>query len=127
MPNVSIYMIRCSLCWMLLGGLAGALLHSGNLSGLHAAPLALHQFLMMYGWALQFTLAVAWWMFPRLGKNKRPADGPMWAVAGLFQLAIIIVILNPGWQPLGNALIFTGCAIFVRYMLKRVKPRGHAH
>lgn len=124
MPPVSVYMIRFSLVWMLLGATVGAMIPTGWLPGLHARPLALHQFLMMFGWMLQFTIAVAWWMFPRLGRNKRPSDTPVWITGTFFQLAVVLMLLWPSQQPVAHLLLFTGSLIFILSVIKRVKPLG---
>ena len=110
--------------WMVLGALSGALIPVGFLPALHAQPLLLHQFLMMFGWMFQFTMAVAWWMFPRLGRNQRPSNGPMWGVAAFVQAAVLLIIITPGQLLLASGLLLLAALLFISSIGKRVKPRG---
>src|SRR5690554_3877416 len=68
-PATSIHMLRLSLIWLLVAFTSGSLLLLNKAMGFHPALWALllvHMEAAIFGWILQFVMATAYWMFPRL-------------------------------------------------------------
>ncbi len=125
MPVVTVWMIRFSMLWMVAGALLG-MLHYGPAPDYFPVELTrLHAFVMQFGWILQFTIAVAWWIFPRTGRNKRPSDRPMWVVMFLFQTAMFGMLAAPEYPAIAHILLLAACLITGKVMAKRIKKRGH--
>ncbi len=77
MPDISRYMIRAALFWLLIGALSGTLILAEKSLELWPAlwpALPLHIGSMIFGWMLQFVLAVAYWMLPKY--RQEPLRGP---------------------------------------------------
>lgn len=129
MPTASIWIIRLSLLWMLAGSVSGAFMHLSPGESIGWLPdfREFHIPAMIFGWMLSFTMGVAWWIFPRARRNQRQHDAPAWVMLGLFQAGLLLLIFVPSAKVTGQLMVFTGCAVIIFSILKRVKKRGHAH
>lgn len=77
MPDISRYMIRAALFWLLVGALSGTLILTEKALSLWPPlwlVLPVHIGTMIFGWMLQFVLAVAYWMLPKY--RQEPLRGP---------------------------------------------------
>ncbi len=128
MPNASIWIIRLSLLWMLAGAVSGACMHlsTGEVSWMPDFR-EVHIPAMIFGWMLSFTMGVAWWIFPRVNRNERQHDAPAWIMLGLFQSGLLLLIFVPSAKLVAHLMLFSGCAVIILSILKRVKKRGHTH
>lgn len=91
MPLISRILIKASLTYLLLGLLMGVLMlinKSIFLSPVFWFMVPAHIEIMIFGWIIQFTIGVAYWILPRfLGDKGR----------GSFKLAILMpILLNAG-------------------------------
>jgi len=103
MPAWSVRLIRGALAYLVLGAAIGAMLLSASARGL-AVPVgparALHAELLLFGWLVQFTMGVAYWMLPKHAAG--PERGPVAPIAAAW------LLLNLGvWLAgLGQALLW---------------------
>jgi hypothetical protein len=94
MPLLSVLYVRTSLVWLVVGAtLGGAILWS------KASPipfawqfLTAHIHLLTWGWLLQLTLGVAYWILPRFGA-ERPRPWLAVAAYALLNAALAITII----------------------------------
>lgn len=91
MPLISRILIKASLIYLILGLLMGVLMlinKSIFLSPVFWFMIPAHIEIMIFGWIIQFTIGVAYWILPRfLGDKGR----------GSFKLAILMpILLNVG-------------------------------
>ena len=131
MPRLSIYFIRASMVYLLLGFSAGGLMLANKgitISPVIWALLPLHIEFAFIGWMVQLAMGVAFWILPRFPKGAPRGDERLsWAAFLLINAGIFFVILN---IPLNiSGLPFTGriCEIlgvitFVFGNWRRIKP-----
>lgn len=77
MPPLTRYGVRAAVIWLLLGSAAGGLLLGGNALEMDVPVgllLGVHVEAMLFGWMLQVTVCVAWWILPR----RPEARGTWW-------------------------------------------------
>ena len=73
MPNVSVWMLRLSLVYLISGAGIGALLLFNKavvVSYSLWALLPVHIEMLIFGWIIQFTLGTAYWILPRFLISK---------------------------------------------------------
>jgi len=73
MPNVSVWMLRLSLFYLITGASIGSLLLINKavlISYKLWALLPVHIELLIFGWIIQFTLGTAYWILPRFLISK---------------------------------------------------------
>jgi hypothetical protein len=131
MPRLSLWFVRASLVYFLLGFTFGALLLAEK--GIPYYPpiwnlLPIHIELLLIGWLLQLAMGVAFWIMPRFGVGApRGNEGLIWAaftcVNGGIVLAALQFWLPPALLP-GRALEVAGVFLFLAGMWRRVKPMG---
>ncbi len=145
MPGLARLYIRTSLVYLGLGGpLGGLLLWNKGVpfAGGAWALLGPHAVLMVWGWLLQLTFGVAYWILPRVaGERPRP-----WLAAlayGCLNAGLLFAAAAPwlsgqpgfigaaatGWlRPLAGALQLAAGAAFARHLWPRVRatsPEAH--
>jgi cbb3-type cytochrome oxidase subunit 1 len=130
MPDVSRYMIRAALLWLLVGALSGVLILAEKSFELWPAlwlALPFHIGTMIFGWMLQFVLAVAYWMLPKyrmepLRGPALPALGACWAFnSGMLTAAAghLLPFAAPG-HPV------TGIVVFIGYLVVSLSAAAFA-
>lgn len=91
MPAISIWMIRLSLAYLLAGTLFGSAMLVNKAYLIHPAIwilLPVHIEFLIFGWIIQLTLGVAYWILPRfIGKAPRGND---------IHAALMLILLNAG-------------------------------
>jgi heme/copper-type cytochrome/quinol oxidase subunit 1 len=103
MPAWSVRLIRGALVYLVAGAMIGAMLLSAAARGV-AVPVgparALHAELLLFGWLVQFTMGVAYWMMPKHATG--PERGPVAPIVAAW------LLLNAGvWLAgLGQALLW---------------------
>lgn len=109
MPRLSVYFIRASFAYLLVGFTFGGLILSNK--GIPFMPMAwallpAHIEFMMLGWMTQLALGMAFWIFPRLsGKKPRGNELWSWGAFGLVNGGIILSVITPLWGFAGQALV----------------------
>ena len=130
-PKASIWMIRASLLYLLVGMLIGAGMLATKAEPSFAwfySYLNLHVEILLIGWTLQLFMGTAYWILPR--HPSGPARGPEWKIWGvlvllnvamLFAVASAFTFLS---MPLfvARALELTAFIFFVTAMWPRVRP-----
>jgi hypothetical protein len=129
MPTLSVWMLRSSLLALVAGSTLGAL-RLGDLlpMGAHAGQWrAAHLDLMLFGWLVQFVLAVGYWILPRHAEG--PDRGPKWlawSAAGAFQAGLVLAVapaFTPGAATLAaRVLLVTGALVLAGLLYPRVRP-----
>jgi hypothetical protein len=131
MPRLSVYFIRASLIYLLLGFFFGALLLSQKGIPFYT-PIwylfPLHMEFLLVGWIIQLTMGVAFWVIPRFRSGS--PRGPVGLVRFSFALinAGILITVLQFWFP--NAVLIGRIAeiiagiLFVVGSWQRIKPHG---
>jgi hypothetical protein len=132
MPRLSVYFIRASLIYLLVGFAFGGLLLANN--GIMISPaiwalLPIHIEFAFVGWMIQLAMGVAFWILPRFPRGSPRGDERLsWLALILVNLGIFLVMLQgPGLQWLsvaGRAIETMAVILFVIGNWKRIKPHG---
>lgn len=133
MPRLSVYFVRASLIYLLLGFTFGGLLLTNK--GVMISPkiwtfLPIHIEFTFIGWMIQLALGVAFWILPRFSSDTpRGNERWSWGTFILLNAGIICVVVQnlSGTQWLsftGRVLEVLGLTAFVIGNWKRVKPIG---
>lgn len=140
MPKLSVWFIRASLIYLLLGFTLGGLILFHKGVPLHPIVWRFypsHVDFMLFGWTAQLIMGVAYWILPRLlHPPKRGNPYLTWFVFWVFNLGIWInllasLILRLAWlEPVGDILIVLGVGVFLVQAWPRVRgitasPRRH--
>ena len=131
MPRLSLWFVRASLIYFLLGFTFGALILAQK--GISYYPFVwslfpLHMEFLLIGWFAQLAMGVAFWILPRFSIGQpRGNITPLWLSFTLINAGLCIGTLQL-WFPLTIliARIFeVGAGItFVMGLWRRVKPHG---
>jgi hypothetical protein len=133
MPRLSVWFIRASLLYLLLGFFFGALILVQKGIPFYA-PLwylfPLHMEFLLIGWLAQLALGVAFWIIPRFGSGSpRGPVGLIWASFGLLNAGILTTALQY-WLPaamwIGRMAEVLAAVLFVIGSWRRIKPPGGA-
>lgn len=131
MPRLSVLMIRAALLHLGIGFLFGGLLLFNKglpFAGFLWRLLPIHIELLLFGWMLQLTMGVAFWIVPRFSTPSR--YGRVWLVVLAFVLLNVGVWITVAGQWGGslNLLLIGGVCIllsggcFVLHIVPRIKP-----
>ncbi len=129
MPRQTVWFIRASLVYLLMGFTIGALILAQKGRPYDAAVwllLPVHIEFLLAGWLLQLVLGMAFWIFPRFGVGApRGREGWIWAAFMLLNLGILFVAAQL-WLPvallLGRLAEAAGVIIYIAGSWARVKP-----
>ena len=108
MPRLSVYFIRASFAYLLLGFTFGGLILSNK--GIPFMPMAwallpAHIEFMMLGWMTQLALGGAFWILPRLSGNyPRGNELLSWGAFYLVNGGIALSAITPLWGFAGQVL-----------------------
>lgn len=96
MPTLSRVYIRTALVWLALGATLGGIILWNKASPIPGAWLLLtaHITLLTWGWLLQFSLGVAYWILPRFGAVRPRAYLAVVAYVLLNAALIISVVAS---------------------------------
>ena len=133
MPRLSVYFVRASMIYMLLGFTFGGLLLANK--GFMISPaiwmlLPIHIEFDLVGWLVQLAMGVAFWILPRF--SQRPIRGNeqlSWFAFLLINVGILLVaadgIFETQWLILlGRILEALALVLFALGNWKRIKPHG---
>lgn len=131
MPRLSVWFVRASLLYFLLGFTFGALILAQK--GLSYYPplwnlFPLHMEFLLVGWFAQLAMGVAFWIMPRFSLGPpRGNVSLVWLSFVLINVGLIIGILQL-WFPfailVGRILEIGAGVVFVVGSWRRVKPHG---
>ena len=131
MPRLSVWFIRASLVYLLLGFLFGALLLAQK--GIpYYTPVwylfPLHMEFLLVGWLIQLAMGVAFWVIPRFSSgSSRGHVGLVWASFALLNAGILITVLQflfPITVLIGRIAEVGAAILFIIGSWRRVKPHG---
>jgi hypothetical protein len=98
MPRLSVYFIRASLVYLLLGFTFGGLMLANKgilISPMIWALLPLHMEFAFVGWMIQLAMGVAFWILPRFNKGAPRGDERLaWLALFLINAGIFFVICD---------------------------------
>jgi hypothetical protein len=131
MPRLSVWFVRCSLVYLLLGFTLGGLLLANK--GVPVATwvwslLGAHMEFLLLGWMVQLAMGVAFWILPRFGSGApRGNEALIWTAFAALNLGIWMVALQPyhtqsGLTLTGRILEAVSVFLFVFGSWQRVKP-----
>lgn len=110
MPLISRLMIKLSLVYLLLGVSLGALMLINKawlISPILWFVLPIHIEFLIFGWIIQFTLGVAYWILPRYLETKGRGNAKLaWLMLVFLNAGILMVAFSA--YGLGNTFALTG-------------------
>ena len=130
MPRVSVWAVRLALSYLLIGFTLGALLLANK--GIAVAPwawslLPAHIDILLYGFAIQLAIGMAYWILPRYRGGSRGNEAVLWIAVGLLNAGIwtvtcIGLLKLPGqWLAIGRILEGIAAGLFVFQVWKRIR------
>ncbi len=133
MPRLSVWFVRASLVYLLLGITLGGLMLADEGMPFYPAlgdVLPVHIEFLLAGWLIQLAMGVAYWILPRFASGPpRGSERVAWFSFSLFNAGILLVAVTSlfphGWTGLAARLMeIVAAALFVFATWKRVKPSG---
>jgi hypothetical protein len=131
MPRLSVWFVRASLLYLLLGSFFGALILAQKGIPFYTPVwnlFPLHMEFLLVGWLIQLAMGVAFWIIPRFssGSSRGPVE-LVWVSFSLLNAGILIGILQY-WFPdavlLGRISEVVAGILFVIGSWRRIKPHG---
>lgn len=130
MPRLSVWAVRLSLLYLLLGFTLGALMLANK--GVPFAPwvwslLPAHIDILLFGFVIQLAIGIAYWILPRYRGGSRGNETALWITIGLLNLGIwtvtFIGLLNlPGqWLVFGRLLEGIAAVLFAFQAWRRIR------
>jgi hypothetical protein len=130
MPRLSVWAVRLSLLYLLLGFTLGTLMLANK--GVPVAPwawylLPVHIDILLFGFVIQFAIGMAYWILPRFRGGSRGNQTILWITVGLLNLgiwAVVFVVLRslPGqWLVGGRLLEGIAAVLFTIQVWKRIR------
>ncbi len=123
-------LIKSALFYLVIGALMGMLLllnKAYTISPQIWSLLPIHIELMIFGWIIQLTLGVAYWILPKYLEGKsRGAVAPAYVMVGFINAGILWTVftelgwLAPEWKLLGRIFELLAVLIFIALHWKRV-------
>ena len=131
MPRLSVWFVRCSLVYVLLGFTLGGLMLANK--GVPFATwvwslLGAHMEFLLLGWMVQLAMGVAFWILPRFSSGApRGNEVLIWTAFAALNLGIWMAALQPyhtqsGLTLTGRILEAVSVFLFVFGSWQRVKP-----
>lgn len=131
MSRLSVWFVRASLLYLLLGLFFGALLLAQKGIPFYTPVwnlFPLHMEFLLIGWLMQLAMGVSFWIVPRFssGSSRGPV-GLVWVSFVLLNAGILITVLQ-FWLPkavlAGRILEIAAGLSFVVGIWRRIKPHG---
>lgn len=129
MPRVSAWLVRASLCHLVLGFTVGAVLLADK--GAPFAPAlwtlrGAHVEGLLVGWMVQLVMGVAVWIFPRFAVRRAPqrSAATAWLAFVLLNAGVVLVGFGGTLAAAGRLAEIGAAASFVAHVWGRVSPAG---
>jgi hypothetical protein len=131
MPRLSVYFVRASLIYLVLGFTFGGLLLANKgvmISPFIWALLPVHIEFTFIGWMVQLVIGIAFWILPRFSTNTPRGDERWsWGTLILLNAGILCIVLQSlfglqWFSFIGRILEALALTAFVIGNWKRVKP-----
>lgn len=130
MPRLSVWAVRLSLLYLLLGFTLGALMLSNK--GVPFAPwlwrlLPAHIDILLFGFVIQLAIGMAYWILPRHRGGSRGSTGAFLVAVGMLNMGIwtitFVGLLNlPGqWLAVGRILEGIAAGLFAFQAWRRIR------
>lgn len=136
MPRLSQWFVRAAFMYLLLGFTVGALLLAHKGLPLHPVLwswLPAHIEFLLFGWVVQVTMGMAFWILPRYWqKPRRPKEGYAQIAFVLLNLGIWLVVAGTTFRagqwflPAGRAVEMAAVAFFALHVWRRIVSREGA-
>jgi len=133
MPRLSVWFVRASMVYMLIGFTFGALMLAQNGISYYpaiAAVLPIHMEFLLVGWLVQLAMGVAFWIFPRFGwglPKSRGNEELIWISFWMLNMGVWLAALGL-WFPAallaGRVLEVAAVVLYAMGSWRRVKPHG---
>ncbi|NPA26342.1 MAG: cbb3-type cytochrome c oxidase subunit I [Chloroflexi bacterium] len=136
MPRLTVWMVRLSLVYLILGATWGSLILAAKALpwGWAWQLYPAHWLMMLFGWMIPFALAIAFWAFPRFSFRSRPRGNETlaWVTAWAYHAGLAVlwvpglfgVALPKAIRGLAAGVMALAVLLFVADQVKRVKPPG---
>ncbi len=129
MPRQTVWFIRASLIYLLVGFTLGALILAQKGRPYDANVwllLPIHIEFLLAGWLLQLVLGMAFWIFPRFGAGAARGHEQLISLSFvLINLGILLVVVQL-WLPVallvGRLTEAAGIVLYIAGSWARVKP-----
>jgi hypothetical protein len=131
MPRLSVWFVRASLIYLLLGFTFGSFILAEK--GISYYPpvwnlFSIHMEFLLVGWFVQLAMGVAFWILPRFSAGPPRGNVKLiWISFGLINLGILFSILRlwfPAAMLMGRAAEAGAGIVFAIGLWRRVKPHG---
>ena len=131
MPRLSVWFVRVSLIYFLLGFTFGALILAQK--GISYYPAVwnlfpIHMEILLMGWFAQLAMGVAFWILPRFSTGSPRGNVKLiWLSFVLMNLGILFSTLHLWWPFalfVGHAAEASAGIMFAIGLWQRVKPHG---
>ncbi len=131
MPRLSVWFVRASLLYLLVGFLFGALLLAQK--GISYYPpvftlFPLHMEFLLVGWFAQLAMGVAFWILPRFSTGQARGNVSLiWIAFVVINTGILLSALQfwfPAAALMGRAAEAGAGILFALGLWQRVKPQG---
>jgi hypothetical protein len=131
MPRLSVYFVRASLIYLVLGFTFGGLLLANKgvmISPFIWALLPIHIEFLFIGWMIQLAIGIAFWILPRFSKGPlRGNERWSWSTFILLNAGILCIVLQSlfglqWFSVLGRVLETLALTAFAIGNWKRVRP-----
>jgi hypothetical protein len=131
MPRLSVWFVRASLLYLLLGFFFGALLLAQKGIPFYTPVwylFPLHMEFLLVGWLIQLAMGVAFWIIPRFSRgSSRGPVGLVWFSFALLNAGILIAVFQ-FWFPvavlIGRIAEVVAGLLFIIGSWRRIKPHG---
>lgn len=129
MPRVSAWLVRISLCHLVVGFSIGTVLLTSKGVRLGFDPWALrplHIEMLLVGWMIQLVMGVAIWIFPRFVLRRAPRRSTVtaWAAFALINVGVLLAGCGGSLLAAGRFAEIGAAASFAAHLWGRVSPGG---
>jgi hypothetical protein len=127
MPSFTIWMLRCSLVYLVLTAISGSILllnkaWQWNDSFWMLFPI--HIGSALFGWLFSFVIAVAYWIFPRFQEGALRGSERAGRIMFMMTQGGILLMIAPvqSWQlaVTGRGMLLAGTFLFAVLIWKRI-------
>lgn len=131
MPLLSVYFVRASLVYLLLGFSIGALMLANKgimISASIWALLPVHIEFAFIGWMIQLTMGVGFWILPRFSHGPPRGDERLsWVAFVLVNIGILGIVIDSLFNvsaltAIGRITEMLGVLLFILGNWRRIKP-----